>query len=198
MKRFFKIFLYVLLIVVLCYSFGFAGEAAHATHGEDHLKRQLWDFVWRIINFGILVFLLYKVGKKPFKEFLSSRKEKIETAIVEAENALKLAEDRKKEYEEKIKNLEKEKESILEQFKKEGEAEKERIIASAEIKAQKIIEQAKSTAAQEIEKEKELIKVKTTEKVIKLAEELIKKNITEEDQKRIINNSIERMVSSNW
>ncbi len=194
MKRFFKIFLYVLLIVILFYSFGFAGEAAH---GEEHLKRQLWDFVWRIINFGILVFLLYKVGKKPFKEFLSSRKEKIETAIVEAENALKLAEDRKKEYEEKIKNLEKEKESILEQFKKEGEAEKERIIASAEIKAQKIIEQAKSTAAQEIEKEKELIKVKTTEKVIKLAEELIKKNITEEDQKRIINNSIERMVSSN-
>jgi F-type H+-transporting ATPase subunit b len=189
-----KILFFILTIVFLLIlnSFGFCAEAAH---GEHELKRQLWDFVWRIINFGILVFLLYKVGKKPFKEFLFSRKEKIETAIIEAENALKLAEDRKKEYEEKIKNLEKEKKAILEQFRKEGEIAKERIIADAEEKAKKIIQQAKVAAEQEIEKEKELIKLETVNKVISLAEDIIKKNITDEDHDKIIKKSIERMVS---
>ena len=191
MKRIIFFTLSIVFILIMN-SLGFCAEAAH---GEHELKRQLWDFVWRIINFGILVFLLYKVGKKPFKEFLFSRKEKIETAIIEAENALKLAEDRKKEYEEKLKNLEKEKEKILEQFKKEGEIEKEKIIAQAEEKAKKIIEQAKVSAEQEIEKEKELIKLETVNKVIKLAEDLIKKNITKDDHDKIIQKSIERMVS---
>jgi F-type H+-transporting ATPase subunit b len=190
MKKFFK-FIFAIIFVFIFVTLCFASEA----HGEHELKRQLWDFVWRIINFGILVFLLYKVGKKPFKEFLFSRKERIETAIIEAENAKKLAEDRKKEYEEKLKNLAKEKERILEQFRKEGEAEKEKIIAMAEIKAEKIIEQAKLSAQQEIEKEKEKIKKETTETVLKVAEKLLKENITKEDHERIINNSIERMVS---
>jgi F-type H+-transporting ATPase subunit b len=192
MKKFFRLFLAFIFIVVFA-TVLFAAEA----HGEHDLKRQLWDFIWRIINFGILVFLLYKVGKKPFKEFLYSRKEKIETAIIEAENAKRLAEDRKKEYEEKLKNLEQEKQQILEQFKKEGEAEKARIIALAESKAEKIIEQAKVSAEQELEKEKEKIKRETTEAIIKMAEEIIKKNITSKDHNRIINNSIERMVSIN-
>jgi F-type H+-transporting ATPase subunit b len=191
MKKVLFFILSIIFILVLN-SLGFCSEAAH---GEHELKRQLWDFVWRIINFGILVFLLYKVGKKPFKEFLFSRKEKIETAIIEAENALKLAEDRKKEYEEKIKNLEKEKQNILEQFRKEGEIEKEKIIAQAEEKAKKIIAQAKVAAEQEIEKEKELIKLETVNKVVLLAEDIIKKNITKEDHNKIIKKSIERMVS---
>ncbi len=194
MKKIFKT-VFLSFFVVLCFSVVVMASEAHGGDGE--LKRQLWDFVWRIINFGILVFLLYKVGKKPFKEFLFSRKEKIETAIIEAENARKLAEDRQKEYEEKIKNLEKEKAAIIEQFKKEGEAEKARIISAAELKAEKIIEHAKISAAQEVEKEREKIKRETTEQIMEIAEKLLKENITEEDHNRIINNSIERMVSVN-
>ncbi len=194
MKNIFKRILLPFFILLFLVAVCFATE----THGgEGELKRQLWDFVWRIINFGILVFLLYKVGKKPFKEFLYSRKEKIETAIIEAENARKLAEDREKEYKEKIKNLEKEKKAILEQFRKEGEAEKERIIEAAELKAEKIIEHAKIAAEQEVEKEREKIKQETTEKIIKIAENLLKENIKEQDHERIINNSVERMVSVN-
>ena len=194
MKKILKSIFLSIFIVLCLFAIAFASES-HG--GGEELKRQLWDFVWRIINFGILAFLLYKVGKKPFKEFLFTRKEKIETAIIEAENARKLAEDRQKEYEEKIKNLEQEKKAIIEQFKREGEAEKERIIASAELKAEKIIEHAKIAAAQEVEKEREKIKRETTEQIIEIAERLLRENITEDDHKRIINNSIERMVSVN-
>ena len=170
----------------------FAAEG-HGVHGVD--KRMLWDFVWRVINFGILLFFLYKVLRKPISQFLYSRKEQVEIALKEAEEARIRAEEKYKEFEEKIKNLENEKQAILERMKKEAEAEKERILREAEEKAKKIIEQAKVLAQQEFEKEKELLKVQATEKVINLATELLKRNITKDDHQKLIKETIERMVS---
>ncbi len=187
MKRFSFI-----IVLLLCSSTLMAAEA-HGGHGVT--KQMLWDFIWRIINFGILVFLLYKVLKRPISQFLYSRKEQVEVALKEAEEARIKAEEKYKEYQEKVKNLEKEKAEILERMRKEAEAEKERILKEAKEKAKKIIEQAKVMAQQEFEKEKEYIKREATEKVINLATELLKRNITDDDHQRLIKETIERMVS---
>ncbi len=198
-SKYLKITSFILFFSIFFCSIIFAAHTgAHdAGHSSEEFKAQLWDFVWKIINFGILAFLFYKLLKKPLKGFLSSRREKIETAIVEAENSLKLAKDREREYEEKIKNLEKERAKIIEQYKQEGELEKKRIIELAEEKAKKIVEQAQNIIELEIIKEKEEIKKKTAQKILILAEELVKKNINEDDHKRIINDSLERMVNIN-
>ena len=187
MKKFLSLF----FILIFTSSYLFA--EGHGAHGVD--KRMIWDFVWRIINFGILVFFLYKVLKNPLRQFLYSRKEQVEVALKEAEEARIKAEEKYKEYEEKVKNLEKEKEAIIERMKKEAEAEKARILREAEEKAKKIIEQAKILAQQEFEKEKEMLKIEATEKVINLATELLKRNITKDDHQKLIQETIERMVS---
>ncbi len=187
MRRFFFFIIFILTATSLLAAEG------HGAHGVD--KRMLWDFVWRVINFGILVFFLYKVLKKPISQFLYSRKEQVEVALKEAEEARLMAEEKFKEYQEKVKNLEKEKAEIIERMKKDAEAEKERILREAREKAKKIIEQAKVIAQQEFEKEKEIIKREATEKVINLATELIKKNITKQDHQKLIKETIERMVS---
>ncbi len=187
MRKFLLFFIFILLSASL-----YASEA-HGVHGVD--KRMLWDFVWRVINFGILVFFLFKILKKPLSQFLYSRKEQVEVALKEAEEARLKAEQKYKEYEEMIKNLEKEKAEIIERMKKEAEAEKQRILKEAEEKAKKIIEQAKVLAQQEFEKEKEMLKVQATEKVINLATELLKRNITKDDHQKLIKETIERMVS---
>ncbi len=186
MKKFFS------LIIFLLFSASLFAAEGHGAHGVT--KQMLWDFLWRIINFGILVFFLYKVLRKPISEFLYSRKEQVEVALKEAEEARIKAEEKFKEYQEKIKNLEKEKTDIIERMKKEAQVEKERILREAEEKAKKIIEQAKVLAQQEFEKEKELLKVQATEKVINLATELLKRNITKNDHQKLIKETIERMV----
>jgi len=180
------------LIFILFSAFLYASEA-HGAHGVD--KRMLWDFIWRVINFGILVFFLYKILRKPISQFLHSRKQQVELALKEAEEARLKAEEKYKEYQEKIKNLDREKAEIIERMRKEAEAEKNRILKEAEEKAKKIIEQAKVIAQQEFEKEKEMLKVQAAEKVINLAEELLKRNITKNDHQKLIKETIKRMVS---
>jgi len=55
------------------------------------------DWVFKIVNFGVLVWLLVKFGGKPLKEFLVSRHNKVKDKIDEADRMFNEAEGLKKE-----------------------------------------------------------------------------------------------------
>src|SRR4030042_1820074 len=87
---------------------------AFASGGGEEAAVPLWkDYLWKIINFGILFFILFKFGKKPIQSFLKQRTELIEKTLKEAKEAKDLAQKALQEVEERFRTKDKEIEENL-------------------------------------------------------------------------------------
>ncbi|MCX8030386.1 MAG: ATP synthase F0 subunit B [Thermodesulfovibrionales bacterium] len=154
-------------------------------------------WLWRILNFTILVVLLVKFVGKPLKNFLKQRSEMIEKSIKDAQEAKQIAQKALAEVEEKLRLKDKEIAEILAVAKSSGEEEKKRLIEDAERLKSKILEQAKSNIDHEIKMAKEIIKAEAVEEAIKLSEEKIKARLTKEEQDKILQDSIKLLGVKN-
>lgn len=177
---------------------GFAAIAWAAGGGEEvDLKAQLIDFAWRIVNFIILLYILYKLMWKKMKSFFASRREGIQSSLDEAEVVKADAEKKFKEYDEKIKKAEEEIQGISAMIKAQGEEEKKRIIADAERASVKMKEDAKARMEQELKKAKNELRLEASELAVQMAEDILKKKVTKEDHEGMVREYLDRMVKKN-
>jgi len=172
---------------------------AWAAGGEEHVdtKAQLIDFAWRIVNFAILLFILYKLMWKKMKSFFAGRREGIKASLEEAEVVKADAENKFKEYDEKIKKAEEEIQGISAMIKAQGEEEKKRIIADAERASVKMKEDAKARMDQELKKAKNELRLEASELAVQMAEDILKKKVTKEDHEGMVREYLDRMVKKN-
>lgn len=179
---------YILHFVFVSFAFG-AEEAAHG--GE-------WkEWLWRILNFGILVFILVKFLGKPLKEFLSKRTDLIEKTLKEAKEAKELAEQALAQVEERVRLKDKEIEEILAHSRLSAGKEQDILMQQGEQMKEKILEQARSNIEYELRLAKESIKAEAAEIAIELAEKKLKEKLTKEEQIRLIEESLKRMETKN-
>lgn len=169
-------------------------ESAHESgHGRDR-SGDLRDLLYRFINFALLVIILFlAIRKSGIKDSLSARIEEIRQRLDDLKKEKEEAETRYKDIEKRLRDFEEKKKDIVEEFKKEGLAEKEKIIAAAKEKAKQIIEQAGLTVQQEMQSVKDRLRKDVVDLAVQRAEEIISKEITEEDQDRLVNEFIERV-----
>jgi len=172
---------------------------AWAAGAEEHVdtKAQLIDFAWRIVNFAILLFILYKLMWKKMKSFFAGRREGIKASLEEAEVVKADAENKFKEYDEKIKKAEEEIQGISAMIKAQGEEEKKRIIADAERASVKMKEDAKARMDQELKKAKNELRLEASELAVQMAEDILKKKVTKEDHEGMVREYLDRMVKKN-
>jgi F-type H+-transporting ATPase subunit b len=168
-----------------------------AAGGEEYKGTTVMDWVWKIVNFSILVFILVKFAGKPLKNFLRQRKELIEKSIKEAQEAKELAKKALAEVEERLKLKDKEVEEIISLSKTSGEAERDRLIQDGERLKVKILEQAKANIEHEVKMAREAIKAEAVEAAMNLAEEKIKKKITTQEQEKLLQESIKLLEGKN-
>ena len=71
--------------------------------------------------------------------------------------------------------------------------EKERIIAEANLRVQQIIEQAENTIQQEMQSARDRLKQEVVNLASQKAEEIIAREMTDEDQDRLVQDFIERV-----
>lgn len=172
-----------------------ASLALAAGGGEQHFG--VMDWVWRFVNFAILVVLLVKFAGKPLKNFFQQRKELIEKSIRESQEAKELARKALAEVEERLKLKDKEVEEILSIAKVSGESERARLIEESERMKVRILEQAKSNIDHEVKLAKEAIKAEAVEASVQLAEEKIKARLTTAEQDRLLQESIKLLEGRN-
>ena len=173
----------------------FQSSSAFASGGEQ--GGSIMDWVWRILNFAILVLVLVKFLNKPLRSYLQQRKELIEQSIKEAQEAKALALKALAEVEERLKVKDKEIEEIISSARVSGEREKERLIEEGEKLKVKILEQAKTNIDFEVKMAKEAIKAEAVETAMQLAEEKIKAKMTKEDQERLLKESLKLIEGRN-
>lgn len=181
---------------------GSGGEAVHeetpegADGGGHETDRtgDLLDLLYRFINFALLIIILViALRKVGLKETLAGRIEGIRQSLDDLKEGKKEAETKYKEMEKKLQEFQEKKKEIVDQYKKEGMAEKERIVAAAKERAKHLIEQAELTIELEVQSVRDQLKRDVVDLAVQRAREIIAKEITEEDQGRLVDEFIERV-----
>ena len=190
-----RVILFIFLFAL--FSLFFYGTALAASEGADR-SADLRDLLYRFINFTLLVIILiWALKKADIKSLFAKRIEDIRLKLETLKKDKEEAEEKYQTIDGKLKAFEKERAEILEQYKKEGEAEKERIIAEAELRVQQIIEQSEATIQQEIQSAKDRLKENVVNLAAQKAQEIIAREMKDEDQDRLVQEFIERVGKTN-
>ena len=145
-----------------------------------------WDLLWRTLNFAILIIVLVKVLAKPLGNGLRARQESIREQFTDLEERKAEAEKAYQDFEEKLASIDQEVSDIIKAAVAQGEAEKEHIIAEATRVAQDIKRQAEMAIQHELTQAKLQLREEVANQAVMMAEELIRKNLEETDQVKLI------------
>ncbi len=168
-----------------------------AEEGGGHAEEGIpFSLLFSVINFLILVALLVYFLKKPTKEFFASRSTLIRTNLRQAQELKTHAERKYSEYEARLEGIEQEMQKLIHQLEKDGELERIRLIQAAQDQVRSLHETSGKILTQEIRKAKEELKHEAILLASQLAEKLIRKNLTAQDQERIISQYLQEMERS--
>ncbi len=153
----------------------------------------LLDMIIRVINFSILAFLLVKFLSKPIADFFSARSETIRGRLDTLKAERNEARSVLQEYTEKYETIEEEIARAKTEATEEMEMERKKILEEAGRTAEDIVHHAQETIKQEMIKAKAELHAEAVDLSLDLAEGLIHKNITDEDQRRFAEEYIRRI-----
>ena len=150
-------------------------------------------FVWTIITFLILLTLLSKFAWKPLLNALEKREDEITNSLKNAEKARKELERLTTEGDEIIAQARSEAQAIVSEGKKAADQLKDSTLLKAKEEAVTNLEQAKEQI--QVEKDKAIAEIKgeVVGLSLSIAEKLVKKNLNEEDNKSLINESLKHI-----
>ncbi|MBD1399886.1 F0F1 ATP synthase subunit B [Pelovirga terrestris] len=177
-----------LVLVVLSCGTAMAAGDAHVDSGV-----LLKDFLYRLLNFSIVVAILVYFLKKPIGNALSGRRDDIEKALAEAKKVKEEAEAKFAEYDKKLNQATQEIAAISASIRKEAEMEKQKIIENAREQAVKIEQDAEKAAALEVAKARLSLQQEAVQLAVGVAEDLLKKNFTKDDDSRLIDEYMQKV-----
>jgi len=166
-----------------------------ASGGGEHADSGvlLKDFLWRCLNFSLTVAILVYFLTKPLRKGLAERKAGIAADLATAEQVKTEAEAKFAEYDQKLATASEEIEAIYQNIRHEGEQERDRIITNAKQMATQIRSEAEKSAALEISKARAELQAEASRMAVELAEGLLKKNFTAEDQTRLVAEYVQKV-----
>jgi F-type H+-transporting ATPase subunit b len=180
--------LLALLLLLLTAGFALAASGGHVDSGV-----LLKDFLYRCLNFVLMLAILIYFVAKPFKKGMAARREGIAKALQEAETTRQQAEAKFAEYDAKLSKAAGEIEQIYAAIRQEGEQERERILANAREMAAKIQQEAEKSAATAVAKARLELRQEASMLAVALAEELLKKDFTKADHVRLVEEYMQKV-----
>ncbi len=170
-----------------------AAEGSHGAAGGSLAPKKLWDLFYRVLNFAVLIFILVKFGAKPIASALSGRQKQIKEEVEDLESRRDQAEKAYYDFETKLAGMEGEIDTIVEKAIAQAEIEKTKIIEKAEAAAEDIMRQAEMAVNNEIMIARRTLKNDIADQAAAMAEELIIKNLTADDQVKIIEDYLDKV-----
>jgi F-type H+-transporting ATPase subunit b len=154
-------------------------------------------YIWSIIIFLALAFLLMKFAWKPLLAMLEKREDNIRHALLDAEKARDELANVKEDTEKLLSEARNESQAIVAAGKKNAGRMKDEIIEKAQSKSDAILVDAKNQI--EIEKDRAIadVKAEVINLSMEVAKKLIKKNLSTEDNLKLINDSISSINPKN-
>ncbi|MDR3556117.1 MAG: F0F1 ATP synthase subunit B [Syntrophobacteraceae bacterium] len=169
---------------------------AFASEAEAAQPINWLDFGERTVATTIVVVVLVKLLKKPIANFLNARREEIKRLLAELETKTAEAKAENERAQVKLATLEEETQKIFDELIAEGEAEKQKIIEAAHREAAYIQQQAEVAIEQEVQLARDRLKDEVADLSVAAAESIIQKKIRAEDQRRLIDEFMTKVVEA--
>lgn len=193
----------ILLTLAVVLMLGLAGPVLAATggghgeggHGEAAPKGWVATDTYRVMNFGVLAVALFFLLRKPVSKALNARIEGIKDELADLESRKEQAEKELADYERKLATLDGEAEKIISEYERQGEEARKRILSEAEEAAEKLQQQAQRNIAFEYQQAKARLQEEVLEEALGKAEALIRSSVTGDDQERLVDEYLEKVVA---
>jgi len=173
----------------------FWSTALYAAGGED-AGSPLLDFTWKVVNIVVLAAIIYKFAKKPVAAALGLSAESAKKDLDEARNAEEKIVADLSDMRSQISGLEKEALEMVEAAKKDAEDAKARIVEEGKLEIQRMKQQASFALKQEQRKAEDDLRRWIAEESVKLAEGTLKKEMNQNEQKKLVKNFMEQLNQS--
>lgn len=173
-----------------------AAEAEHAAEGGGHGKGWVSTDTYRLLHFIVLAGGLFFLLRKPLSQALGARVKGIEDQLSDLEAQKAEAEKKLAAYNQKFAELEKESEGIVAEYVRQGEEAKIRILKEAEAAADKLKIQAQKNIENEIQRAKARLQEEILDKALSKAESLIKEKVNADDQEKLVDEYLAKVVAS--
>ena len=149
-------------------------------------KEMIADLIINLVNIVILVILVRVLLYKPVKKFLDARKERLKEAEEKAAAREAEALKSKEEYDTLISDAEKLKAKAETEAREEARSISDSIIKKANEQADELLAKTREKAKREHDEMIESAKGELTEIALEMAEKVLGREVTDEDNKRII------------
>ncbi len=143
-------------------------------------------FIFMLINFGLLLFILGKYGAPAARKLAEERHDLIKNALAEAADLRSKAEQKLKEYEQKLGQADAEIKTLVDGLRADAENDKKRILAAAEAQAAQLKRDAELRIAAEIESARTQLTREVTFAATAATEKLLRDKATADDQTKLV------------
>jgi len=172
--------------------------ASHYAAGpvqEEHSGRGLIDVVARVVNFGILAGTLYYLLRSPFRTYLADRSTAIRSDLVNAAEMRRQAAAQIEEIDRRMAALPGELEALRAQGAREIADEEARIRQAADAERERLLAQARRDIDLRVKiAERELV-AHAADLAVGVAAGRIKTQITDDDQRRLVDRYVQQLKS---
>ena len=158
--------------------------------------RTLWNNIMLWVNFGILVFFFVRYARKPLMAYLRSVRKKIEENLSGIKEEITGANSLYASESAKLKGIDQDLKAIRERILDIAGEERDWIVESGRIAAERMIENAKSYANHRLAMARNAIADELVDEAISLAEEKLRKGLSEDDNQRLIARFIKDLETS--
>ena len=153
-------------------------------------------FIWTIFTFLVLVALLTKFAWKPLMQMLDTRQEAIRKSLDDAETARKELEQLQQESSQIIRKARVEAESIISKSWSDAEKLREEMKQKARSEADAIVKESQRQIELETGRALRQIRSEVADLSIAIASKVIQRNVSREDNDRLIQDTLKQMDSS--
>jgi F-type H+-transporting ATPase subunit b len=146
--------------------------------------------IWTIICFLVVLVVLRKYAFGPIQQMIDTRRERIEQAITEADNAREEARNLLEEHRKLIGQAKSESEEILAEARRVAEAQRERVREETEEDRQRRLEETRRQIEQATAQALGQIRDEVGKLSLLAAEKITRKSLTGADQQRLIDEAL--------
>lgn len=167
-----------------------AEEVAQPTSPVAVLGLNWQLFIAQLINFGVILFILWKWVFTPVAKKLQERTDKIEKAIKDAGSTEKEKQEFAVWKEEEIKKARQQAGEVIAQAQKDAITAKDEIMAQAKTEQVKLVEQSKAQIMAEKEQQMQVAKAELADMVTGVAEKILRHKLDGAKDKELIKDSL--------
>jgi F-type H+-transporting ATPase subunit b len=150
-------------------------------------------FIWTILTFLVLLALLAKFAWRPLLQALDSRQESIRKSLDDAQKAQRELERLQTESAEIIRQARVEADAIITRSRGDGERVREEMRTKARVEADAIVKNAERQIQLETSRALQQIRTEAVDLSVMIASKLIQRNLTKEDNERLIEDALSQV-----